>query len=81
MIAKEADISDTEAVVRGDLMLEVVRTYVCIRSPMSPRGRRARVLSASDPTTLEIRGGDYFEDLEAANRRACLESRQVNIRF
>lgn len=36
--------------------------------------RRARVLTANDPTTLEIPSGKYYEDFEAENRLACLES-------
>lgn len=42
--------------------------------------RRAKVLSAIDPTTLEIASGSYFKDHRAENRVASLEARLVNDR-
>lgn len=39
--------------------------------------RRAGVLTAIDPTTVEIRCGDYYKDFAAENRRASLDSKQV----
>ncbi|CAN0051071.1 unnamed protein product, partial [Pylaiella littoralis] len=38
--------------------------------------RRAKVLSAIDPTTLEIKSGDFYTDFAAESRQACLDSKQ-----
>lgn len=42
--------------------------------------RRARVLTAEDPTILEIKDGPYETDLEAESRVASLQSIQVQSR-
>ncbi|CAM9664533.1 unnamed protein product, partial [Hapterophycus canaliculatus] len=39
--------------------------------------RRAKVLTASDPTTLEIKSGDFFQDFAAESRLACLENKKA----
>ncbi|CAM9231882.1 unnamed protein product, partial [Ectocarpus sp. 12 AP-2014] len=38
--------------------------------------RRAKVLTATDPTTLDIRSGDFYKDFAAESRLACLESKK-----
>eukprot|EP00752_Nemacystus_decipiens_P003651 g3365.t1 len=38
--------------------------------------RRAKVLSAIDPTTLEIRSGEVYKDFTAESRQACLEMKK-----
>ena len=40
-------------------------------------GRRSRVLTAKDPTTLEVQSGDYYEDVAAERRLACLQTTQA----
>lgn len=46
---------------------------VCLRS----FHRRARILTAVDPTTLEIASGNFEEDFEAESQVASVQSRQV----
>lgn len=40
-------------------------------------GRRARVLTAEDPTTLEVQSGDYYEDVAAERGLARLQSKKA----
>ncbi|CAM9404799.1 unnamed protein product, partial [Ectocarpus sp. 12 AP-2014] len=58
---------------------QVVKSKPCVY-PGAARHRealrRAKVLTATDPTTLDIRSGDFYKDFAAESRLACLESKK-----
>ena len=53
--------------------------FVLIPTCVLDAGRRAKILTAKDPTTLTIESGDFEEDFEAESRMAAVHMRQARV--